>query len=244
MRWAPNGVSRLASYDSWGRIIIYQNRANVLAYQFKVKTGVIVADMQWSPCGYYIAICGNDGHIQMLSAVNGMALFAVQVEAANHRARPDFTCCAWNEPGTRVALGTSNGEILLLNPADNGSNISTISLRGGLSVLSIEWYGEVKTCHETDGTSYKSQSLSVYLNNGDVILFKAVAHTECVCSKTRTVDGIALWNSTHTLLAVVGYKKGATGSPSPIVRFLDNRGYVLFTVSEGLKPTPRPKVSQ
>ena len=240
MRWMPNG-DRLASYDSWGRIIIWKNRANILAYDLEIKTSLLVTDMQWSPCGYYLLLCGREGHVQSFSAINGLNLFSIQVEATNSNSKKaEFTCCSWNRPGTRVALGTENGEVVVIDPSDNGRSISTISMHKGIPVLSLEWYGDVSTCMKRSGVTYETQSLSAYLKNGDVMLFKSLDHPDVNFSRTSVVDGRAVWNSSSTVLAVVGYKKTVRSS---MVRFLNDQGYILFTVSDGL-PTADIKVSK
>ena len=236
----PDG-DRLASYDSWGRLIIWKNRANVLAYDLDIKTSLLVTDMQWSPCGYYLFLCGREGHVQSFSTTNGMNLFSIQVEATNsNNKKAEFTCCVWNQPATRVALGTENGEVVIIDPSDSGRSISTISMLRGIPVQSLEWYGPVTTCKKRSGVSYESQSLSAYLKNGEVMLFTSLIHVEVNCSRTGVVDGAALWNSTYSLLAVIGYKKS---NRCPIVKFLNNQGYVLFTLMDGLPSTPHPRVS-
>lgn len=232
---------RLASYDSWGRIIIWKNRANVLAYELDIKTSLLVTDMQWSPCGYYLFLCGREGHVQLFSAINGMNLFSIQVEATNsNNKKAQFTRCSWNKPGTRVALGTENGEVVIIDPSDNGRSISTISMHKGIPVESLEWYGPITTCKKRTGVSYETQSLSAYLRNGDVMLFKSLVSPDVNCSRTNVIDGLAVWNSSCTLLAVVGYKKP---NRCPIVRFLNSDGYILFTLKGGFPSVPHTRVS-
>ena len=236
----PDG-DRLASYDSWGRLIIWKNRANVLAYELDIKTSLLVTDMQWSPCGYYLFLCGREGHVQSFSTINGINLFSIQVEATNSdNKKAEFTCCAWNRPATRVALGTENGEVVIIDPSDNGRSISTISMHKGIPVQSLEWYGPITTCKKRSGGLYQSQSLSAYLKNGDVMLFKSLTHADVNCSRTLVVDGAAVWNSSSSLLAVIGYKKT---NRCPIARFLNNQGYILFTLLNGLPSIPQTKVS-
>ena len=112
---------RLASYDSWGRLIIWTSRAKTLDYKLDIKTSILVTDMQWSPCGYYLLLCGREGHVQSFSTVNRINLFSIQVETTrSDNMKVELTCCAWNRPGTRVALGTENGEVVIIDPNDNG----------------------------------------------------------------------------------------------------------------------------
>ena len=174
--------------------------------------------------------------MQSFSAITGMNLFSIQVEATNSTSKKaEFTSCSWNKPSTRVTVGTENGEVMVINPSDNGRSISTISLHKGIPVLSLEWYGPVITSMKRGGLSYKSQNLSIYLKNGDVMLFSSLVHADVNCSRTMVVDGAASWNSSFSLLAVVGYNKT---TQCPMVRFLDSQGYILFTLSNGLPSIP------
>ena len=231
---------RLASFDSLGRLIIWRNRANVLAFELDIKTSLLITDMQWSPCGYYLFLCGRQGHIQSFSTVSGINFFSIQVEAANgSNKKAEFTCCAWNQPSTNVALGTEDGEVVIIDPSDRGRSITTMCMHKEIPVQSLEWYGPVTTHTKRSGVSYKSQSLSAYLKNGDVILFESPIDLEVNCNRTGVQDGAAVWNSSHSLLAVIGYKKT---NRRPIAKFLNNRGYVLFKLTDGLPANPHAKV--
>ena len=243
MRWRPSG-DRLASYDSWGRVIIWMNRANVLAYEFQITTQLIVADFQWSPCGYYSLLCGKEGQIQLFSGVNGTSFFSVQIESTSEpNLKAEFVCCAWNSPATRVALGTENGEIIIVNPEEGGNSVSTVTLgKKGAAIQSLAWYGPIITIRKATGDKYKSQGLSVYLRNGDIVLFKSITCPECLRSKTGVVDGVAAWNKDQTLWAIVGYKKNSSAASTPIARFVNREGYILFSLSEGLPMVPRTQV--
>ncbi len=238
------GGDKLASYDSWGRLIGWRSRANVLAREYQIYTSVVVTDMQWSHCGYYLFVCGEDGHMLLFSGINGLNLFSLQIQGVSPlTANAQFTTSSWNEPSTRVALGTQNGEVILLNPNSNGQTISTMTLKQGVPVQTIQWYGPVVDCtHRSQHSrprSYKSQSLSALLKNGDVVFFKSTSSRHCLCCKTAVHNGYAKWNSSCTLLSILGYHDDLC---TPIVRFVNAKGYVVFTITEGLPQQPREKV--
>lgn len=235
----PNG-DRLVTYDSWGKIIVWRNRANVFACECQMTTAVHVTDIQWSRCGYYIIVCGKDGHIQMFSGLSGLNLFSITVQATTSlTSKAQSTCCSWNKTGTRIAFGTEAGEILLLDPAENGSSISTMTLKQGVAVCSILWYGAVRTCQTRGGKSYQSQSLSVLLRTGQVVCFKDTSSSHCMWTQTGIYDGMAAWDSCYSLLAVVGYTKEEN---TCAVRFMNRKGYVLFTINDALPQIPRRQV--
>lgn len=242
VRWSPSG-DRLATYDSWGRIIIWRNRANILAYLQQVKTPLTVTDMQWSPCGYYIIVCGKEGNVQMFSGINMVSLMSLQLEATTQFStlqRPNFTTCAWNQTISRIALGTQTGEIVLLDPSNIHTSISSVSIKKDISVQSIQWYGPVAKCFTRDGGSYNSQSLSAYLENGTVVLIKSVSSPHCVYSQTGVHNGVMAWNSSNTLLAVVGYSREDS---TPLIRFVNQCGRTMFTLYNALPHTPRTQVA-
>lgn len=241
MRWKPNGI-RLASYDSWGRIILWSNRANILAFEFQMSSAVLITDMQWSPCGYYIIACAKNGHIMSYSAVTGMNLFSVQIEATScHINKAKLTCCSWNKPGTRVAFGTSNGEVILLNPADNGRSLMTITISQGVPIQKVAWYGPIMPCQQGNHPPYRSQGFFTYLRNGDCVFFQTPGCSECVYNKTGVLNGRAMWNSDESILAVIGYSCSHRNL-NATARFLNHNGYFMFTV-EDLPIPPRLQVS-
>ena len=236
----PDG-DRLATYDSWGTLIIWSSHAKTLAYNLDIKISILVTDMQWSPCGYYLFLCGREGHVQSFSTVNKINFFSIQVETTrNDNKKAEFTCCACNRPGTRVAIGTENGEVVIINPSDNGRSISTIPLSKSFSVQSLEWYGPVTKCKKRNGVLYASQYLSVYQKNGDVVLFESLFHSNVKCIRTGVVDGAAVWNSKFSLMAVIGYEES---NRRPIVKFLNSRGDAVFTLRDGLPSIPHERVS-
>ena len=231
MRWSSRG-DKLASYDSWGKINIWRNRANILSKEFQISTAVSVTDMQWSPCGYYLILCGKEGHVQMISGINGITFFSIQVEATlHHSGKTQFTCCTWNKPGSRVALGTEAGEVVLMDPNSNGRSISTVILRRDVPIQSLGWFGPITDCTTRSGELYQSQSLSAYHNSGSVLFLTNVSNPRCFCSETGVHNGKMAWNSSETLLAVVGFREDHL---TAVTRFLDSRGIAIFTLCDAI----------
>ncbi len=152
---------RLSSYDSRGCIIVWMNRANILAYKLQINTAVPITDIQWSPCGYYLVACARKGHILSYSTVTGMTLFSVQIEATasslSKKAR--FTSCSWNQPGTRIAFGTSHGKVIAVSLADSGNTVTTMTINQGVPVQTVHWHGPVLQCQNEDSLSYPSQHI-------------------------------------------------------------------------------------
>lgn len=244
MRWRSQG-DRIATCDSWGGIKIWKNRANVLAVDFEFITTVLVRDMQWSCCGYYIAICGEEGHLQVFSGLNGANIFAIQLVAAlRFSSQAQFSCCSWNSSGTRIALGTERGEVVDVDTTDDGQTVLTIGVRDGVPVLSTHYFGPAKeiTKHTSsrEAVAVPTQSLSVYLSSGEVRIFPTICSGQSICVQTRVVNGTSAWNGNGELMVVVGQR--SQGSMSTIARFIDSNGNILLTVDNLLPPYPKPEV--
>ena len=177
----------------------------------------------------------------MFSSINGMTLLSIQFQTPSRfSTTAHFTCCMWNQPATRVALGTKTGELVLLDPNNGGSSISSVSIKKGIPIHSIQWYGPVRKCHTSGGAEYDSQSLSAYLRNGIIVLFRSVNSPKCIYSETDVLDGILAWNSSNTMLAVVGYSKQDS---SPLICFVNQQGYTIFTLHNALPDIPRAQVT-
>ena len=208
---------------------MWNNRAHVLAYEFQIKPAVVISDIQWSPCGSYLVACARSGHILLLSSDTGMSLDTISVEStACHLKRANFTCCSWNQPGTRIAFGTCNGEVVFLDPTTR--RITTRTVNFGVPVQYIEWYGPEVQCRRQNGSSYPSQGLSVYLKNGDFVLYPRTDSRECSYCKTKIVNGLLAWSSDKSALVVIGSSRRFL----PVARFLNHKGQETFKVSEDL----------
>ena len=180
MRWRPQG-DRLATYDSWGTVKIWRNRSNVLALDFDFTTSVLVRDMQWSPCGLYIAICGEEGELQVFSGLNGISIFAIQVvSSTQHSTHAEFTCLTWNKVSTRLALGTAKGELIDTDPTQNGQFISIMMMHEHVPVCHAQYFGPTEEVH-LHNEQAASQSLSLYMEDGEVAIFPTINNTCCMC---------------------------------------------------------------
>ena len=98
----------------------------------------------------------------------------------------------------------------------------------------------LRTSEQGDGGSYNSQSLSAYLANGTVVLIKSVSSPHCVYSQTGVHNGVMAWNSSNTLLAVMGYSREDSTS---LIRFVNQCGHTVFTLYNALPHTPRTQVA-
>ena len=228
----PSGV-RLASYDSWGCIILWNNHACALALQFKIKPMVVVTDLQWSPCGSYLITCAESGNIALYSSSTGTIVFSMYVGCSYSLVkRAKFTCCSWNQPGTRIAFGTYNAKVVFLDPVSRAFTINGID--DSLPVQCIDWYRPTMQCRGKDDTvsPVLCQCVSVYLRNGTVVFNQIPDRDVRICT-TGIVDGGAAWSSNKSVFVVIG-RKDLSCVFLPVAYFFNCEGDVIFTISQDL----------
>ena len=137
--------------------------------------------MQWSPCGLYIAICGEEGELQLFSGLNGISIFAIQVvSSTQHSTHAEFTCLTWNKTSTRLALGTAKGELIDTDPTQNGQFISIMMMHENVPVRHAQYFGPTEELH-LNNEQTASQSLSLYMEDGEVAIFPTINNTCCMC---------------------------------------------------------------
>ena len=194
VRWKPQG-DKLVSYDSWGNIRGWKNRSKVFALDFQCTVVQPVSDIQWSPCGTYIALCGEEGQVQVMSGHDGAVIFAINaVSTTGYGAYAEFTSLSWNSTSTRIALGTGKGEVIEVDPHNNGRFLSMMSMHENVPVRQVDYFGSLQYFFHPDAAGrpasvvvdgqeswVASQSLSLYMEDGEVAIFPLIAETHCYC---------------------------------------------------------------
>lgn len=235
VRFRPQG-NWIATYDSQGNVSLWRNRAKVFALEYSIATNIVVTDLQWSDCGYFLVVCGVDGHVQIFSGLNGQKLYSTQVISPNHpNYKPLFTSCTWNKSSTQIALGTDKGEVFGIDPHEAGHIIFTTVEQEGIAVQNLNFFGpthDIPMATRYGERIVSTQSLSLYLSNGDVVFFPTLISQYCTCVQTELVRGIARWNTEETVLAVVGYRADLHNSIA--ARFIDPQGEILITVNDAI----------
>lgn len=164
-------------------------------------------------------------------------------------AHAQFTSLSWNKSITCMALGTERGEVIDVDPIQQGRFISTLIVRENVPVLNVCYYGpmkEVDIMTPEGSQTLITQSLSLYLANGEVAIFHNLSSASCMCVHTRIVNGVAQWNSKQTLLAVVGYHARSPGLPTPpyiTARFLNEEGNIIMSMDRLIATRPGTDVS-
>ena len=221
---------------------IWKSRANVLAINNELTTTVAIKDIQWSSCGHYIAICGEDGHLQLYSGFSGANVFSVQVLNSSQwsNSYAQFTSISWDSNGTRLAVGTERGEVMDVDTDRYGQFIKTTIIRQEVPVIYVKYYGAVQEFEvQRGGVKSYVQSLSAYLANGEVAIFQNLASNRCSCIYTGITNGQAQWNSNESLLAIVGYYISGN---TLAARFMDAHGNITFSINQLLPIQPTTDV--
>ena len=242
VRVHPNG-NMLASYDSWGKVVVWKNALSTFIRSFEIELPFTVSDMQFCPTSYSLLVCTPTGQVMKYSMVHGMIQLSVQLEPTHARQhRPELTCCSWTKTGEAVALGCQQGDVIIIWPNSPTPHFTTLSLSRRTPVRSVQWYGPViETCQSTQQESFQAQRLSTYFSNGRVIILQSFSSRECVSSFSGVYNGTAEWNSSGTLLALAGYQRDGV---SPIVRFMDSTAHLLYSLVQPLPFTPGDEVIQ
>jgi hypothetical protein len=186
----------MVTCDNWGTLILWKNRAGVLAFEYRISNLPNITDIQWSRCGGFFFTCSKDGHVQLVAARDGRSIFTQQIVSTS-RISPStsLTCCSWNHNNTAVVVGTTNGEIVEISVTDPGALLSSSETRG-VRINSLDWYRS-----KTGSSGY-----TAYLTTGDVVHLSGRSDLGmmCVYISTFLTDGAAKWNHKEGLLAVVG----------------------------------------
>ena len=139
VRWSPSG-SQILTFDSWGTVVLWKNRTGVLSFEYEITGLPPLKDMQWSSCSSRFITCAEDGHVQLINAMDGTCVFMLQIiSTTHHSVRTSFTCCTWNHSNSHIVMGTRDGEVIEIDITDFGQILATTETRCA-PVNSLEWF--------------------------------------------------------------------------------------------------------
>ena len=111
----------------------------------------------------------------------------------------------------------------------------------------LQYYGPVQeirvSSKQGPKISIESQALSAYLINGVVILNMKVrlSHCHTVRVQTHLVNGLVEWNTSKTILAVVGSHRDSRSPQILLAKFFNQKGVIIMSMDRVLR---LPNVSQ
>ena len=113
-----------------------------------------------------------------------------------------------------------------------------------MNVRSLQFFGAMQEITVTTRHGPKlveTQSVSVYLGNGEVVFFPTIISQYCACIQTNLIRGLAQWNTGKTALAVVGYRNNSRQVLG--AKFLDRHGDTILSLDRALQLPQEPNVS-
>ena len=207
------------------------SRAHVFfVHELELTVTAYVTDMQWSPCGTWLVLCGEGGCIKTwrlgdstfktldwshVTHDHGYNMIVTQTVPCSQ-----FECLSWNATGSKIALGSESGEVIVVCFNGRSGLVDTVLKHKLTKVSAMHWCGLNLAGDHLGSSSEQTQdqNLSVYFKNGDISLVKFPQlkgkHSPSVISRqTQVCNGCSTWNSTSTLWAILGYDQGDVAKP-------------------------------
>lgn len=232
MRWRENANTNeligpvMVSVDTSGVICFWKEHNNFLSKDRTISNDEQIMDLQWSNTGDLLAILMTDSTVLMCDSNATTCFWSHKFHRMvnnnnNNNNNADMISMAWSPDDSRIMLGTSNGRLVEIDINDNGRVISTMECRTDVPVNQLQWI----TCQDCS-------ILTVYLNNGEVLLVSSSMHGKAIYINTGISSGKLCWSQDRTAFAVAG--KGGS-SDYITVRVMSSNGHLLATACHNEK---------
>lgn len=229
VRWKNNAdVSSpvMVSLDTSGVICFWKEHKNFLIKDRTISNDEEIVDLQWSNSGDLLAILMRDSTVLLCDGDATTCFwshkFHRMINSNNdNNTSANMISMAWSPDDTRIILGTSHGRLVEIDVTDNGRVMSTMECRKDVSINQLQWV----TC---DGCTV----LTVYLNNGELLLVSSSMLGKAIYINTGVSAGKLCWNQDRTTFAVAG--KGHSNDHITI-RVMSSDGHLLATASHNEK---------
>lgn len=229
MRWRENADANspvMVSVDTSGVICFWKEHKSFLIKDRTISNDERIMDLQWSNNGDLLAILLKDSTVLLCDSNATTCFWSHKFHRMinnnqNNSTTADMISMTWSPDDSRIMLGTSHGRLVEIDVQDNGRVISTMECRKDVSVDHLQWI----TCQ-----GYTI--LTVYLNNGEVLLVSSLMHGKAIYINTGISAGKLCWNQDRTAFAVAGKGKS---SDYITVRVMSSDGHLLSTASHNEK---------
>ena len=235
MHWRENANANeliapvMVSVDTSGVICFWKEQNNFLTKDRTISNDEQIVDLQWSNAGDLLAILMKDSTVLMCDSSATTCFwshkFHRMINSNNNNNNADMISMAWSPDDSRIMLGTSHGRLVEIDVNNNGRVISTMECRRDVPVNQLQWI----TC-----TGHAI--LTVYLNNGEVLMVSSSMHGKAIYINTGISSGKLCWNQDRTAFAVAG-KAGS--SDYVTVRVMSSNGHLLATACHNEKVQTR-----
>lgn len=227
VRWRQTANSNevvMVSVDTSGVICFWKEFKNFLVKDRTISNDEEIIDLQWSNSGDLLAILMKDSTVLLCDSNATVCFWSHKFHRMinnDHTNGVDMISMAWSPDDTRIILGTSHGRLVEIDTNDNGRVVSTMECRKDVPINHLQWI-----IHNG------STVLTVYLNNGELLLISSSMHGKAVYINTGIHAGKLCWNQDRTAFAVAG--KGRSNDYIT-VRVMSSDGHLLATASHNEK---------
>ncbi|XP_067126103.1 tubby-related protein 4-like isoform X1 [Centruroides vittatus] len=219
---------KLASCDSSGTIFVWIQHEGRWAIELMNDRKTPVTDFSWSHHGQLALICYQDGFV-LVGSVSGQRYWSSMLHLDSL-----ITCGIWTPDDQQVLLGTSNGQILVIDVS--GHIECEVTIKENVAITSMAWSCHKFSCEEKNDFTSSIQAedmkslLAVCLENGAVYLMKSYDDISPIKIKTQ-LNGIKMdWSHNGELLAIAGVLSEINGVFSNWVYFYTETGTVQSSI--------------
>ena len=190
----------LVSVDTSGVICFWREHNGFLTKDRTISNDEQIVDLQWSNTGDLLAILLKDSTVLMCDSNATTCFWSHKFHRMinntnnhNNKNNADMISMTWSPDDSRIMLGTNHGRLIEIDASDNGRVLSTMECRRDVPVNQLKWI----VCNGCN-------ILTVYLNNGEILLVSSSMHGKAIYINTGISAGKLCWNHDRTAFAVAG----------------------------------------
>lgn len=218
----------MVSMDTSGVICFWKEHKSFLIKDRTISNDEQIMDLQWNNTGDLLAILMKDSTVLLCDSNATTCFWSHKFHRMinnnhnhNHNNTADMISMAWSPDDSRIMLGTSHGRLVEIDVNNNGRVVSATECRKDVPINHLQWIG-------CNGYTI----LTVYLNNGELLLVSSSMHGRAIYINTGISAGKLCWNQDRTAFAVAG--KGRSGDYITI-RVMSSEGHLLATACHNEK---------
>ncbi|XP_071492040.1 tubby-related protein 4-like [Diadema antillarum] len=243
VRW-NEPFQKMATCDAQGVIFVWIKYEGRWSVELVNDRSCQVSDFSWSHDGRMALICYKDGFV-LVGSVTGQRYWSSLLDLD-----AKLLCGAWAPDDKQVLLGTSNGEIVVMDI--HGALVTQCNLATERPLKALLWSSEkfrMVNIGDAEGEDRKKRKgsekrnrnkrrnpvMAVDLGDGEIQLMKSHDDITPITIKTGMTASVKMeWSSCGSFLAVGGTQPVESISA---VKFYDTAGHLRYTLNI---PSQRP----
>ncbi|XP_030850649.1 tubby-related protein 4 isoform X3 [Strongylocentrotus purpuratus] len=243
VRW-NEPFQKMATCDAQGVIFVWIKYEGRWSVELVNDRSCQVSDFSWSHDGRMALICYKDGFV-LVGSVTGQRYWSSLLDLD-----AKLLCGAWAPDDKQVLLGTSKGEIVVMDI--HGALVTQCNLATERPLKALLWSSEkfrmvnIGDCEGEDRkkrkvgsdkrnrSKRKSPVMAIDLGDGEIQLMRSHDDLTPICIKTGMTAVKMEWSGCGSFLAVGGTQPVESISA---VKFYDTTGHLRFTLNI---PSQRP----